>query len=196
MGWGYTAPVFDMPRYLGHLHSRLADLGVCTEILDAPLRSLDEATGFAPVIVNCTGLGARGLVPDSRLTPSWGQLVVVDNPGVTGFFSDYPEAVEPTYYIAHPDHVILGGCIYPTAAKADEARTAAERIVRRCALVEPRLSGARILNIRTGFRPVRPEVRLEKTVLDGTTIVHNYGHGGSGVTLSWGCARQVQAMLG
>ena len=29
----------------------------------------------------------------------------------------------------------------------------------------------------------------------GLKVVHNYGHGGSGVTLSWGCAGQVQFLF-
>ena len=44
--------------------------------------------------------------------------------------------------------------------------------------------------VRVGLRPYRsPGVRLEAEA--GTRIVHNYGHGGSGVTFSWGCAREV-----
>ena len=46
--------------------------------------------------------------------------------------------------------------------------------------------------IRTvvGLRPFRPSgfvVRAEK--FDDTLVVHNYGHGGGGITLSWGTAR-------
>jgi D-amino-acid oxidase len=42
---------------------------------------------------------------------------------------------------------------------------------------------------RVGLRPVRPAVRLDSGQLPGgQTIVHNYGHGGAGVSLSWGCA--------
>jgi D-amino-acid oxidase len=44
--------------------------------------------------------------------------------------------------------------------------------------------------IRVGLRPCRTRnVRLEHE--PGTRTIHNYGHGGSGVTLSWGCAREV-----
>jgi D-amino-acid oxidase len=50
-----------------------------------------------------------------------------------------------------------------------------------------------VLAERVGLRPFRRSgVRLERDQLrDGRTVVHNYGHGGAGFTLSWGCAREV-----
>jgi D-amino-acid oxidase len=44
-----------------------------------------------------------------------------------------------------------------------------------------------VITDRVGFRPTRPEIRVER---EGD-VIHNYGHGGSGLTLSWGCAREV-----
>lgn len=66
----------------------------------------------------------------------------------------------------------------------------------RCAALEPRLRGAAILGHRVGLRPGRPEVRLvaERTAT-GKLLAHNYGHGGAGVTLSWGCAEAVLSMV-
>ena len=44
--------------------------------------------------------------------------------------------------------------------------------------------------LRVGLRPFRGRsVRLEHEA--GTRIIHNYGHGGAGVSLSWGCAEHV-----
>jgi D-amino-acid oxidase len=56
-----------------------------------------------------------------------------------------------------------------------------------------------VLEHKVGLRPGRPEIRLERE--DGPIPrIHNYGHGGSGITLSWGCAeetlRLVQEALG
>jgi D-amino-acid oxidase len=45
--------------------------------------------------------------------------------------------------------------------------------------------------VRVGLRPARPAVRLETEGTPGGVIVHCYGHGGAGVTLSWGCAEEV-----
>jgi D-amino-acid oxidase len=46
-----------------------------------------------------------------------------------------------------------------------------------------------------GLRPVSETVRLEREeVAPGKLVVHNYGHGGAGITLSWGCAREAAAL--
>src|SRR5262245_42488400 len=91
-GWWYTAPVVDMPAYLGYLVQRLREAG--GEIETAGFTSLEAATLVAPIAVNCTGVGARTLVPDDQLTPTRGQLVVVDNPGVEWFFAEHDEAAD------------------------------------------------------------------------------------------------------
>jgi D-amino-acid oxidase len=68
----------------------------------------------------------------------------------------------------------------------------AEAIVRRCAAVRPEIAGARVIEHRVGLRPTRPAVRLERErAADGRLLVHNYGHGGAGVTVAWGCAREA-----
>lgn len=194
-GWSYSAPLFDMPVYLGYLWDRAAGAGATIQILDAPVRALRELAARSPVIINCTGLGSRALVPDPGLSAAWGQLVVVENPGVEGFFTDYPEIMEPTYFIAHEDHVILGGRVVHERMDLAPDNAIADRILDRCYAAEPRLAGSRVISFRTGLRPVRATVRLEREEQDGMLIIHNYGHGGSGVTLSWGCAREVLSLL-
>jgi len=47
-----------------------------------------------------------------------------------------------------------------------------------------------------GLRPYRSTVRLECVDLENAKrLVHNYGHGGSGYTLAWGCAEDVASWL-
>ena len=70
-------------------------------------------------------------------------------------------------------------------------------MLKRCINFLPILKDAEIDSIesvRVGLRPLRREkqdVRLEQERQRGTCIIHNYGHGGSGVTLSWGCAMEI-----
>src|SRR5262245_22950693 len=84
-GWWYTTPVVEMPRYLGYLQDRVRAAGVEVEL--GMVDSLADVQRLAPAVVNCTGIGARSLVPDTALVPSRGQLVVVENPGITEFFA-------------------------------------------------------------------------------------------------------------
>jgi len=94
--------------------------------------------------------------------------------------------------------VLLGGTEESGNWSLEPDPATTERILRDCAAIEPRLRGAAVIAHRVGLRPVRPSVRLEAENLDGgRRLVHNYGHGGAGVTLSWGCAMEVaSAILG
>jgi D-amino-acid oxidase len=49
---------------------------------------------------------------------------------------------------------------------------------------------------RAGVRPYRKETyRLEPETIGGKFVVHNYGHGGAGITMSWGCAEVVRDIV-
>lgn len=193
-GWWYTAPVVDMPIYLAYLVRRLRAAG--TEIEIGAVGSLQDAIGQAPVVVNCTGFWAQDLVPDRQVTPNRGQLVVVDNPGVSEFFVEHDESPDPTYYLPHGDgRMVLGGSAEPGRTDLRPDLAVASAILRRCARVESRLAGARVREHRVGLRPARPRIRLERADLDRRHVIHNYGHGGSGVTVSWGCAQDVLSLI-
>ncbi len=47
----------------------------------------------------------------------------------------------------------------------------------------------------TGLRHQRQQIRLESQVFGSRCVIHNYGHGGAGVTLSWSCAVKVAQMV-
>jgi D-amino-acid oxidase len=190
-GWRYTIPVVDMPVYLAYLEHQLAKVGVAVEIFH--VRSFMDVVHLAPVVVNCTGLGARRLVPDPGVTSVRGQLVVVSNPGVECFFQEHDEGEQMTYILPHGDHVVLGGTAVPGDEPAGHDPGMAEAILRRCARVEPRLAGAVVTAHRVGFRPRREPVRVEWSA--DRRVFHNYGHGGAGLTLSWGCAQEVLTRL-
>ncbi|OQW57482.1 MAG: hypothetical protein A4S17_04545 [Proteobacteria bacterium HN_bin10] len=52
------------------------------------------------------------------------------------------------------------------------------------------VSEERIIRIDVGLRPFRPSgFRVEREALGDHVLVHNYGHGGGGITLSWGTAK-------
>ncbi len=190
-GWRYRVPVATMPVYLDYLTGELIRKGGDLHV-GRPLGRLAEAarSSSARVIVNCAGLGARELVPDPALVPVRGQVVTVANPGLSEFFvgdGGDPDAV--TYIFPHGAIALLGGTTEHGNASTAPDPAVAARILRDCAAAEPRLAGAAVLAHRVGLRPVRPQVRLEPEELGGGRhVVHNYGHGGAGLTLSWGCA--------
>jgi D-amino-acid oxidase len=187
-GWRYAAPVISMPTYLAYLAERYRRAGGVITI--APVSSLRALQ--APLIVNCTGIGARDLVPDPLVVPVRGQVVVVANPGLTEFYRAPSDGPESVYAFPHEDVVVLGGTADEGAWDLTPDDNVTQRILRDCAVACPQLKGARVIAVRVGLRPYRPQARLEAEDLgDGRMLWHNYGHGGAGVTLSWGCAREL-----
>ena len=195
-GWRYRAPVVSMPVYLDYLAGRLHRAG--GRLTVAALDSLAQAVrqGPAPVIVNCTGAGARDFVPDPSVSPVRGQVVIAENPGITEFFiGDGDGTHELAYVFPHQGRVVLGGTEIAGDWSLDPRPATAQRILADCTAIDPRLRTARILGHRVGLRPARPRVRLEAESAGGPgprcVVIHNYGHGGGGITLSWGCAREA-----
>ncbi len=192
-GFTLTLPVLDMPTYLDYLMSRFRLGGGQVDV--RRVHSFDEAAQEAPVVVNCAGYDARELTQDDQLRAVRGQVLVVENPGIEEFFCalESEQDEELTYILPHGNTAVLGGSAQPDITGRFADASVSQRILRRCVEVEPRLSGARTVAHRAGLRPVRPEVRLEVApIADGSAhVVHNYGHGGAGITLSWGCADEV-----
>ena len=188
-GFRATMPLVDMPRYLGYLVERLAAAGGQIEI--RAVRSLSEAGRAAPVVVNCSGLGAREVAGDRDLRPVFGQHVVLANPGLDTLFIELSLELEWTSIFPHPGRVVCGGVRLPGRWDTAVDPGISERILRRCRSVEPRLRDAEIIEVVTGLRPDRHTVRVEAETSASTRYVHNYGHGGEGVSLSWGCAREA-----
>lgn len=181
--WSFTAPVIDMPVYLTWLRGRLEALGgTLTRMSLGGLPDVDD------VVVDCSGLGARLLAADHGVRPVRGQVVLLEGVRLDRWTLD---ETGPTYVVPRSDRVVVGG----TEQDGDWSRTpspeTATEILQRATRLVPELSRARVVAHRVGLRPVRPTIRLEA---EGR-VVHCYGHGGAGVTLSWGCADEVAALV-
>lgn len=183
-GWTFATPVVEMPIYLDWLRARLEELGGTLTRLN--LTALPDG---ADVVVNCSGLGARLLGADRTVVPVRGQVVYVEQVGIDRWWLD---GAGPTYVVPREHDVVVGG----TDEEGDWSRTpspeSAAAILQRAARLVPALRDARVLRHKVGLRPVRPAVRLERV----GRVIHCYGHGGAGVTLSWGCADEVAALAG
>jgi D-amino-acid oxidase len=178
-GLTMRTPVIEMPVYLRWLSTRVEALGGSITRIN-----LSALPAGEPLVVNASGIGARLLGTDPGVAPVRGQVVLVEQVGIDRWWVD---AETPTYIVPRSGDVVLGG----TAIEGEWSRTpdpaTAESILRNAAQIEPRLAGARILRHKVGLRPGRPSVRLQR---EGD-VIHCYGHGGFGVTVSWGCADDV-----
>jgi D-amino-acid oxidase len=192
-GFHATMPMIDMPQYLDYLTKRLAATGCEIEIHQ--VRSLTEAADAAPIVVNCAGLGAGALTGDDTVRPLFGQHVVLSNPGLQQLFLEIDSGSEWTCYFPHPQRVVCGGISIPDRWDTTPDPEVTERIIERCRLVQPRLREAEVIETITGLRPDRPTVRVDAEPLGRARCVHNYGHSSNGVTLSWGCARDVARLV-
>jgi len=188
-----TLPLVEMPVYLDYFAGRLAAAGGRIEL--RTVTSLADLAAEVSLIVNCAGLGARALTGDDSVTPVRGQHVIVDNPGLEEFFIEAPFTPHWAAYWPYPDHVVLGGTQSTEDTSTEPDPQIAEEVLRRCIEVQPRLAQAQVRGHQVGLRPARPAARLEAEQLGAARCVHNYGHGGSGVTLSWGSAFTAAALL-
>jgi D-amino-acid oxidase len=199
-GYGYglrfTAPLVEMRRYLPWLEERICERGGAIE--QRRVASLAEAGHGADLVVHCSGLGARELVGDTSVTPVRGQLVRIVNPGLRLSVRDENHPGGRAYVHPRTDDCILGGTFEEGRWNTTPDPAVAAAIMQRCLDLVPALRGVEVLEHLVGLRPARPAVRLEAELATGATprVIHNYGHGGSGITLAWGCAADVAALAG
>jgi len=188
-GFSLRVPLMDATIYLDYLANRFFTAG--GELTDSMrFENLEEVDRKFDLVINCAGIGARELVQDADLEPHRGQVAIV--PKIEGLSCAIVCDDAPLMYaIPRTNDCVFGGTNDLSDNLAADPETTS-RIVAEC---------SRVLNIeplppiaeRVGLRPFRRSgVRLERDRLgDGRTVIHNYGHGGSGFTLSWGCAREV-----
>ena len=189
---GYFArvPIIDMSIYLAWLERETRARGIT--MTERTIERLTDAKGVTDVVINCTGVSARDVSQDNQVYGVRGQVQVVSAPSVTRYLLD---DTGPTYVIPRVHDVVLGGTadedLYDTTVDADTAAVIRER----CVALMPELASAPVLTNKVGVRPCRGTVRLEAEIIDGLRVIHNYGHGGAGVTLSWGCAAEVVELV-
>lgn len=191
-GYAFTLPIADMSRYLPYLEKRFFAAGAKRE--QRAVSALKETFGVADLVVNCTGLGSRELVGDKELFAIRGQVLKVPKLSRDEVIldDDHPDGM--IYVIPRVHETILGGVteIGNESLIPDERTSALIR--QRCAHYFPELLQSTEGVVKVGLRPGRSSVRLEtETIGDGHLVIHCYGHGGSGMSLSWGCAFDVLA---
>jgi D-amino-acid oxidase len=189
VGRGFTVnvPLMETPAYLDYLLRRFQGK-LKTGI---HLQFLEELDG--DVVINCSGAGARLLANDAEVEPHRGQVMLVDRLDLPGTLV---AETSLAYAIPRSADCILGGTNDVSDSLApDPGQTAA--IIDLCHRELGTPANPRIRDVKVGLRPFRRSgIRVEAAHLaDGRPVVHNYGHGGSGFTVSWGCAESVARLV-
>ena len=179
--WSFVAPVIDMPRYLAWLAARVEEAG--GTVTRMALAQLPRGAAGRELL----GAGVAGAGRRPGATPVRGQVVVVEQIGPGGVVAGRgrPDVRHPASDRHRPRRHRRRGGLEPAPRRRGRRRHPAPS-----GRAGAGVARARVLRHKVGLRPARPEVRLERV----GDVIHCYGHGGAGVTLSWGCADEVAAL--
>jgi len=190
-GYALTVPLIDTTIYLDYLANRFRNAGGMIELFY--INKVDEIPRDFDVIVNCAGIGARELVHDSELEAHRGQVAIVPK-------LDLAQAIvcddAPLMYAIPRTHDCVFGGTNSVSDNRKPSSADTTAIISECSRVLG-IEAPPVIAVKVGLRPFRKSgVRLEPEKLrDARTIIHNYGHGGAGFTLSWACAEEVWAIV-
>ena len=179
--------VIEMPIYLNWLMDRFKVLGGKLE--KKKITSFSDVSDDFSIIVNCTGLSSGELCDDSEVYPVRGQILRI-NPLIGEMHLDQ-QVPTLAYIVPRSNDMIIGGVAQEGNWTTEATIEDRNFIIDKASKIIPGIKDAEIIEDIVGLRPGRTEVRLEKELISGRTVIHNYGHGGSGVTLSWGCAEEI-----
>jgi D-amino-acid oxidase len=186
----YKVPLMDTSIYMNYLLESFKKLGGKTR--QQRIGSLKEIE--AEVIVNCTGLGAKQLCQDESLYPIRGQVVVVERPARLTASIAAPE--DFIYIISRNKDCIVGGTAELHQWQTKPDLKLAKTLLKRASDLCPAIAEQKVIGHKVGLRPGRPSIRLESEWDEaGNLVIHNYGHGGAGHSLSWGCAKSVLELI-
>jgi D-amino-acid oxidase len=196
-GYVCKVPLIESSAYLQQLMDRFLKNGGTIE--EKEIGDLDELYGEKQLIINCSGVWSRELANDRGVYPIRGQVVILEgSQNLKRCLVDEQNPVSLTYIVPRSEDCVLGGTAERRLDALDvqlqEDKEQTKEILRKCEELEPLLVGAVAHKVKVGLRPGRQTVRLDlERVADFTRcgVIHNYGHGGSGFTLSWGCAAEV-----
>src|SRR6266542_255559 len=192
-GFSLRVPLMDTTIYLDYLANRFVSAGGSISA-KVQFEKLEDVDRKFDLVINCAGIGARELVHDADLEPHRGQVAIIPrmNKLSCAIVCDDPPLM---YAIPRANDCVFGG----TNEISDDLSVdpkSTTRILDECSRVL-NIDKPNVLAERVGLRPFRKSgVRLERDRLrDGRTVIHNYGHGGAGFTLSWGCTESVVRLV-
>lgn len=187
-GFEAKVPLIETQIFLPYLLQKLLQKGVI--FIEQEITDLQDISQQFDVVVNCSGLGAKTLCSDKKIFPVRGQVLLLE-PG-------YPNSIfldnqTPTYIVPRKDATIIGGTYEEYISDETTEPKTLEQLLDKASNIFPKLKNRKIIGNWAGLRPFRETVRLERE--PNTNIIHNYGHGGSGFTLAFGCAEEVLKLV-
>ncbi|MEP7319988.1 MAG: FAD-dependent oxidoreductase [Panacibacter sp.] len=187
-GYDITVPLIETQIFLPFLQEQLLQSGI--RFIDQEIGNFEELTTDFDMVINCSALGSRKLCNDSGIIPVRGQVGLL---APTEGIPIYLDNEKPLYVVPRKDAIIVGGT-YEEGVETEttEPETIA-RLLSNAYEVFPQLKQQEVIGSWAGLRPYRADVRVEKE--PGKNIIHNYGHGGSGFTLAFGCATTVMDLV-
>ena len=185
--FSFTTSIIEMPIYLAWLSKKFEELGGLFH--KHTVDTFSELPKGFEIVVNCTGLESGNLLDDEEVYPIRGQILRVK----TDIREMHLDQQIPTltYIVPRCNDTILGGVAQENDWNINPTEEDRNLILEKCISLIPELKDVDIIEELVGLRPGRTSVRLEKEIISGISLIHNYGHGGSGVTLSWGCADDI-----
>lgn len=193
-GWKYTTFFIDIPIYLTWLTARFVSAQGRVVFLPKRLESLDDFARLPhQTIFNCTGIGARQICKDLKIFPIKGQIAIL--PPYPNM--DWSISADGFYVYPRRSDTVLGGTVEYHIESESVDSSVLRLMIQGNKRILPSLSESSIVRAYAGLRPYRDAgLRIEVERLEGKEIVHNYGHGGSGVTMSWGSAEVALQSIG
>jgi len=189
--WFYTTYYLMATKYLPLAMEKFRNKGGI--VVERKLNNLAEIGCNYDVIVNCTGLGSVHLMQDQKCYPIRGQIYRVKAPFVKHFV-----VTDNHYVLLNEDRVILGGTHQNNDWRTEVDKSDSDNIFTGCVKLVPALKHCTVIEQVVGLRPGRSEVRLESENQlinnQAVSVIHCYGHGGSGLTLFYGCAREASSL--
>ncbi|WP_174995059.1 FAD-dependent oxidoreductase [Pandoraea anhela] len=186
-------PVADTGAYLRYLMNMFLELG--GQYVQRRVDSMTSLLDKADIVVNCCGYGSRQFGDDHLSLSRAIVLRAARDDAVRGCFIDDSDPHAPTYIVERDDDIVLGGTADPALTSTVIGAHQIDDIVRRCARLCEGVAALRVIDARVGFRPMRRAPRVARDS-EHPRLFHNYGHGGGGFTLSWGCANDIVRLAG
>lgn len=198
-GWVYSTFMVEGMRFLKHLEEKAVAMGL--QIIQEKVEGASQSEEWCQHAISIAGrprcrvvVNATGLNGGPECYPIRGDLVLVKAPFIKLAIGEYSPADhdKPTYIYPRKDHVVLGSTYLQGDGSREERPESTADVIERCAAFVPELRQAPVIGVVPCIRPGRKEgVRVDRVRAGDFHVVNDYGHGGGGMSISWGCAGDV-----